>query len=238
MFQSFHLPRTLLTGTRNQIAQLNRHRNLCSNQPHLPSCETTARKRYPIRAVELKENGITMRSKARLFGSSTLAVGVLLLCGLPLTAQQPTLNHAQYSAVTPRPDQLAKLPQAPAIGFHEAPPLRLLPKRNFGNNVDPAQRSAVYPAEFAIGQNFLGVGNGFPGYSVPDAPPDTNMAVGDTQVLQWVNVSFTVCSKTGSCGPAILGNTLWQSLPQLRCAISKMTATSLHNSTAKLIAGC
>ena len=58
------------------------------------------------------------------------------------------------------------------------------------------------------------MGNGFPGYSVPDAPPDTNMAVGDTQVVQWVNVSFTVCDKTTTvCGPAILGNTLWQGLP-------------------------
>jgi hypothetical protein len=149
-------------------------------------------------------------------------VGVLLVCGLPLTAQdnpQPTLNRAQAFGVTARLDQLAKLPPPPAIGFHEAPPLRLLPKRNFGNNVDPVQRAAMYPAEFSIGQNFLGVGNGFPGYSVPDAPPDTNMAVGDTQVLQWVNVSYTVCSKTGSCGPAILGNTLWRNgIPGTLCA--------------------
>ncbi len=147
-----------------------------------------------------------------------LAVGVLLLCGLPLSAQdsqspQLTSSHAQAFGVTPRLDELAKLPQPPQIGFHEAPPLRTIPKRNFGTNVDPAQRSSAFPAEFSVVENFLGVGNGFPGYSVPDAPPDTNMAVGDTQVLQWVNVSYTVCSKTGSCGPAILGNTLWQSLP-------------------------
>ncbi len=165
-----------------------------------------------------------MRSKARYVGSSILAVGVLLLCGLPLSAQdthspQMTSSQAQAFGVTARLDQLAKLPPPPQIGFHEAPPLRLLPKRNFGNNVDPAQRSAAFPAEFSVGQNFLGVGNGFPGYSVPDAPPDTNMAVGDTQVLQWVNVSLTVCSKTGSCGPAILGNTLWRNgLPGTLCA--------------------
>lgn len=39
------------------------------------------------------------------------------------------------------------------------------------------------------------------------------MAVGGTQVVQWVNVSYTVCDKsTGTCGPAIAGNLLWQAL--------------------------
>ncbi len=75
------------------------------------------------------------------------------------------------------------------------------------------QGSVPAGANYSIGQDFLGVGNGFPNYSVPDAPPDTNMAVGDTQVVQWVNVSYTVCDKTtGTCGPAIAGNTLWQAL--------------------------
>jgi hypothetical protein len=151
-------------------------------------------------------------------------MGVLLLCGLPLSAQdnqspKPTLNHAQYFGVSARLDELAKLPQPPQYGFHEAPPLRLIHKANFGSSVDPAQRSADYPAEFAVNVNILGVGNGFPGYTVPDAPPDTNMAVGDTQILQWVNVSYTICSKTGSCGSAILGNTLWAAgIPGTLCA--------------------
>ena len=164
------------------------------------------------------------RNTARIIGSSMLAMGVLLLCGLPLSAQDSqspklTSSHAQAFGVTARLDELAKLPQPPQYGVHEANPVRLLPKHNFGQNVDPAQRAAVYPSEFSVIQNFLGVGNGFPGYSVPDAPPDTTMAVGDTQVLQWVNVSYTVCSKTGSCGPAILGNTLWRNgIPSTLCA--------------------
>jgi hypothetical protein len=77
------------------------------------------------------------------------------------------------------------------------------------------QSSLLGPAaNYTIGANILGVGNGFPGYSVPDAPPDTTMAVGDTQIVQWVNVSYTVCSKTApyTCGPAIEGNTLWSGL--------------------------
>lgn len=62
-----------------------------------------------------------------------------------------------------------------------------------------------------LGLNLLGVGNGFPGYTVPDAPPDVNLAVGDTQVVQWVNVSYAVFNKsTGAvvAGP-ILGNAFW-----------------------------
>ncbi len=40
------------------------------------------------------------------------------------------------------------------------------------------------------------------------------MAVGDTQIVQWVNTSYTVCSKTSpyTCGPAIEGNALWSNL--------------------------
>ncbi|MEO8724612.1 MAG: hypothetical protein ABI383_00685 [Acidobacteriaceae bacterium] len=62
-----------------------------------------------------------------------------------------------------------------------------------------------------VGLNVLGVGVGFPGYTVPDAPPDTNAAVGDTQVVEWVNVSYAVFNKTtgaAETGP-IAGNALW-----------------------------
>ena len=53
--------------------------------------------------------------------------------------------------------------------------------------------------------------NSFPGYSFPDAPTDVNLAVGDTQVLQWVNVSYAVFNKTTGAviaGP-IAGNAFW-----------------------------
>ena len=166
------------------------------------------------------------RNTARIIGSSMLAMAVLVLCALPLVAQdnsmKPTVNTAMASGVTPRLGELAKLPQPVQYGFHEAPPLRLIPKANSGTSVDTvAQRSAAPTSNYTIGANFLGVGNGFPGYTVPDAPPDTNMAVGGTQVLQWVNVSYTICSKTSpfTCGPAIQGNTLWRNgIPGTMCA--------------------
>src|ERR1035441_7266829 len=134
--------------------------------------------------------------------------------GQPLVAQdlKPTVNSATASGATARLGDLAKLPQPAQYGFHEANPYRRIAKRDFGKSVDPVEQSSAAPStNYSIIANFLGVGNGFPGYTVPDAPPDTNMAVGDTQVLQWVNVSFTICSKTSpyTCGPAIKGNTLW-----------------------------
>lgn len=64
------------------------------------------------------------------------------------------------------------------------------------------------------GINILGLGTGFPGYSLQASVPDTNGAVGATQFVQFVNESFAVFNKsTGSLeyGPAN-GNTLWQSL--------------------------
>ena len=158
------------------------------------------------------------RSNARIIGASMLAVGVLLLCALPLAAQDNNtyIQHARRFAVSPPLRELAKLPQQPHYGFREANPIRRIPKRTVGPVVDTVEQSSV-PAggvAYSIGANILGVGNGFPNYSVPDAPPDTTMAVGDTQIVQWVNVSYTVCQKTSpyTCGPSIEGNTIWNNL--------------------------
>ena len=144
-----------------------------------------------------------------------LVLGILLLSSLPLVAQDTTIRRAQAFAISPPLSELAKLPQTPHYGFHEANPVRRVPKPHAGPIVDSVEQSFV-PAgsAYTIGANILGVGHGFPGYSVPDAPPDTTMAVGDTQIVQWVNTSYTVCSKTSpyTCGSAIEGNALWSKL--------------------------
>ena len=157
------------------------------------------------------------RSEARIIGASMLAVGALLLCCLPLAAadNNTSIQYAERFAVSLPLSDLAKLPPRPQYGFHQANPVRRTPKRPVGGPVvDTIEQSSVPAgAAYSIGTNILGVGNGFPNYSVPDAPPDTTMAVGDTQVVQWVNTSYTVCNKsTGQCGPAIEGNTLWSAL--------------------------
>ncbi len=50
--------------------------------------------------------------------------------------------------------------------------------------------------------NFTGLGAGFPGWTNQGLlPPDTTMAVGTTQIVQWVNVRLAVLDKTsGSFG--------------------------------------
>lgn len=144
-----------------------------------------------------------------------LAVGVVFLSSLPLAAQETTIHQAEAFAISAPLGELAKLPQPPQYGFHEANPVRRIPKPLAATIVDPVEQSVVSPeSSYTIGANILGVGNGFPNYSDPDAPPDTNMAVGDTQIVQWVNVSYTVCSKTSpyKCGAAVEGNTLWNNL--------------------------
>ncbi|MGA2002338.1 MAG: choice-of-anchor D domain-containing protein [Terriglobales bacterium] len=155
-------------------------------------------------------------SQQKAVFASLLALGLLLMCSLPLAAQDP-VNHARGFAISAPLGEMAQMPQTLQYGFHEANPVRRIPKRAFkGQAVDPVEQSSLLgpEASYGIGANFLGVGNGFPNYSVPDAPPDTTMAVGDTQIVQWVNTSYTVCSKTSpyTCGPAIEGNVLWTNL--------------------------
>src|SRR5260370_27383450 len=68
---------------------------------------------------------------------------------------------------------------------------------------DPVVQSStgVSAASVTSGLNFEGLGNGFPGFSVNSAPPDTNGAVGATQVVGWVNDSFEAFDQaTGAAG--------------------------------------
>src|SRR5215469_12706791 len=77
---------------------------------------------------------------------------------------------------------------------------------------DPALQTTAFPmVSTTPGLNVLGLGKGFPGFSVTVAPPDTNAAVGATQVVETVNLSFAVFNKsTGAiiAGPTSMGQ-LW-----------------------------
>ncbi len=146
---------------------------------------------------------------------SLLVLGFLLTCSLPLAAKD-AVNHPVAFGISAPLGELAQLPQPLHYGFHEANPVRRVPKRSFGQIVDRVEQSSLAESanNFSLGADILGVGNGFPNYSVPDAPPDTTMAVGDTQIVQWVNVSYTVCDKVSpyTCGSAVIGNSLWSGL--------------------------
>lgn len=86
------------------------------------------------------------------------------------------------------------------------------------------QKAAIAASTTATsGLNFEGLGAGFPGVTVNVAPPDTNGAVGATQVVEWVNSEFAVFNKsTGALikGP-VAGNQLFQALGATHpCAVN------------------
>ena len=157
----------------------------------------------------------------KIFHMSTPVVGILILfVSVTLTAQtkapQVSVNHATFSGVSVPLRELAKMPAAPHYGFHEANPVHRIPMRPAAAVRDGVeQKSTNGGVNYSIGLNFMGVGNGFGGYTPPDAPPDTNIAVGDTQIVEWVNISWEVFDKkTGVpvLGP-IDGNAIWSNLP-------------------------
>lgn len=136
------------------------------------------------------------------------------------TWTNPVVYHpAFYGASRP----LREIPPGVARTQNVRPllhPFPLLPKTSFSDPV--AQTSAGPMVATSSGSNFDGVGVGFGSYSVSVAPPDPNLSVGDTQVVQWVNTSFAVFDKsTGALlyGPAA-GNTLWSNTGGSACEVN------------------
>lgn len=107
---------------------------------------------------------------------------------------------------------LRDLRSAPASTSHRIVPLRTFGRAPGSGAPDPVvQRSVSSTVATTAGLSFAGVGNGDYGFKPDAAPPDTNLSVGATQVVQWVNESFAVFDKsTGALvmGP-VSGNTLW-----------------------------
>lgn len=141
----------------------------------------------------------------------------------PHVLTHPSVGTAVRVGISPPLRDLATQQQIPQFGFHLAsPPLRpklqkLIELSRQGVAAAPdkgLQTSASLPFQPTVGVNVLGVGIGFDNYVVPDAPTDVNLSVGDTQVVEWVNVSYAVFDKTTGAaltGP-IEGNMLWSSL--------------------------
>ena len=158
-------------------------------------------------------------TRRNFYASALVAAVFVCLCSLPLTAQDDasatTVREATGFAVSPPLRELAKLPRPPQYSLHESHPVLRIPKRDFGVAVDPVEQGTPPPAaNYSIGLDFLGVGNGFPGFSVTDPDPETNMAVGDTQIVQWANGSFAVFNKFTNAilaGP-IAGNLLFSAI--------------------------
>src|SRR5439155_9954130 len=94
-------------------------------------------------------------------------------------------------------------------------PLRSVSHGAGANQPDAAAQTTTGSAVATSGGlGFAGVGKGDHGFTPNAAPPDTNLAVGATQVVQWVNESFAVFDKTTGALVSGLtaGNTLFASL--------------------------
>lgn len=130
---------------------------------------------------------------------------------LPIAAFGREVEHeAEPARMVPLPRGL-KRPEDPdpvlQKGFGQAA------KKLGSGALSISPRASSFTPQFNLG--FDGIGQGVFGFSVSVAPPDTNGAVGLTQYVQWVNLSFAVFDKaTGNLisGP-ILGNSLWQNFP-------------------------
>jgi uncharacterized repeat protein (TIGR01451 family) len=142
----------------------------------------------------------------------------LLYSALPAMGQtlfvQPELRH---DVSPPLREMVKNAPPLP-LGPAEADEMKVIPlPPGFkpANEPDSVRQKMTLGAPVmlgpTVGLNFEGLGTGFPKYVVNVAPPDTNGAVGKTQYVQWVNVSFAVFDKvTGNVlQNPVPGNTLW-----------------------------
>jgi uncharacterized repeat protein (TIGR01451 family) len=146
-------------------------------------------------------------------------IALFICCALPAPGQhlrvEPELKHD----VSPPLRELVKAAQTSPSTQQEAEEVRPIPlPPGFKPASEPdlalQRTTAAAPAELGptLGLNFEGLGSGFPDFFVNVAPPDPNGAVGLTQYVQWVNLSFAVFDKaTGNVLPNFPtpGNTLW-----------------------------
>jgi len=145
---------------------------------------------------------------------SLLAVALCFACVSSMSAQSdhvlrnPQVSKAAFAITPPLRDLVKNHPTSLQFGYHAAPPVQH-PKasllQSFQKNTnysaihDPVAQNTNLPATIPVDQlDWLGVGIGFFGYSVPDAPTDGNLSIGDTQIVQWVNVQFAVFDLNGN----------------------------------------
>jgi hypothetical protein len=175
-----------------------------------------------------KKDGIMKKNNKRISCFSVAVLSALILaglCGLPAAAQQtPTGAKVLSNAVVHEPIQsdvsrplaevLREAPAQQGVRMMHAPKQPKLQQltgaqQSQGAKAGAALQPLISPLITAtIGLSFEGVGNtsflncpSVAGQEV--APPDTNAAVGDTQVVQWVNTCYAVFDK--SSGTLITG---------------------------------
>ncbi len=125
------------------------------------------------------------------------------------------MHAATAFDVSPPLRDLARLPVRRSYGLYEADDLVAMPLRpTAGLQRDPVEQKTVSgPANYSLGLNLAGSTDAEDATITGRAlvPPDPNLAVGDTQVVQWINSIYTVYDKASGAlvaGP-FAGNALW-----------------------------
>jgi hypothetical protein len=169
--------------------------------------------------MDMTGGGEFMRT-IRGFGLALSPLALMLLAKFPAAAQQveiiPEENHGLSAP-------LSSLPYEP----REGATVLVHPDGPLGSSAGPVQEDPALQ-EFTgplvgttPGLNVLGLGMGFTGpggtFVVNLEPPDTNAAVGATQVVETVNVTLAVFDKT--TGAVVAGPT---SLPGLFTTVSSI----------------
>ena len=147
-------------------------------------------------------------TKRAVFPAVICVLFLLAVCALPVSAQQ-TISNAVWSDPV-QADVSAPLSSYPAqtIG-HYSPHAPMRPKQQ---QLNAATGAKGYGLQAAVGAGGPSVHLSVEGISIDPgapstincaniiggqlAPPDTNMAVGDTQIVQWVNICYSVYDKT------------------------------------------
>jgi len=129
-----------------------------------------------------------------------LAVCCLLLLALQAAGQnvRPVFIDGVFHGMTPAVRDLSPS-NAPVL--QQMMPLRHQHPVPYGVNPTAPYDFALQPLTGPLvtntaGLNILGLGKGFTGYTICCAPPDTNASVGITQVVETVNLSFEVFTKS------------------------------------------
>jgi hypothetical protein len=144
-------------------------------------------------------------------------VSALLLCGLTSFAQdspRPIINPAQAFAIS-QPVRTMATARMQSFGNLSLTPIPSSHSVSGEAVVDTVEQNASTPStSFTLGLNVFGIGNGFPNYMVTDWHPLPSLAVGDTQLVQWVKDGFAVFDKaTGTpLTGVITSSQLFQSL--------------------------
>lgn len=151
-----------------------------------------------------------------------LALGA---CGLltSAAAQTPVVSHDLYHDVSSPAREYASLrptaqmPSSVQTLEHPRPLRRALPAA-VPAGPDLAEQNSILPqVQATIGLNFDGIPNIANGASLEGVPSDSNISVGDTQVVEVINTAYEVYDKrTGkSIFPATEVSTLFIGMPGL-----------------------